>query len=356
MVLISVYDGPQMLETRECRLAQLADGRRAAIYRGLAFPLLPSGVAIDVSGEAHSAESAPLSEAGAESDRPYAVIAGADAAYVLLAGSNYQADEAAKQLNQAGFEIIRTGRYLGDPVNGFVADWFVRIATPPHPEALDARLAALFGRALVAPESAADLRMRLLAGELASARERARRSEEEADRFRVLLAERSATSTEIAALQESIAVERRRREIAESNASAALAELEAAATTATPSTPPIPQPAPKRVLDEIIDVLAALMPRVRLVGGSLDAVAIEFADRRALYRVLAELQACETAMPQRWKTVQGVDGWIEHSKIANGVDSQGRIYARLDRSDRSWDVLVSHKSSQDRDINWLKKQ
>jgi hypothetical protein len=84
-------------------------------------------------------------------------------------------------------------------------------------------------------------------------------------------------------------------------------------------------------------------------------IAIEFSHRRALYRVLSELDRCGTAMPAHWKAVQGLEGWIEKSKVSNGQDSQGRLYARLDRADRCWDVLISHKSEQERDIAWLRR-
>jgi hypothetical protein len=45
----------------------------------------------------------------------------------------------------------------------------------------------------------------------------------------------------------------------------------------------------------------------------------------------------------------------EH-KIANRTDSQGRVYARLvDGPAGRWQVLISHKSEQSRDIEWLRR-
>jgi hypothetical protein len=359
MPLVSIFDGPQLLEARECRPAQLADGRQAAIYRGLAFPLLPPGDAIDVSGEAHPPallSTIAVGLADPSLARPYAIITGDNSAYVLLAGSSLEAEKAAAELRKIGVEVVRTGRYLGDPVGGFVADWFVRVVTPREPTTFEAQLAALFGAAQTAPEGAIELRVRLLAGELESARDRARRAEEEVARLRLLLNEQSATSKDVAVLRDLIESERRQREIAEANAGAALAQLEAAVPITARAPLSAPSFTPRRVVAEITDVLSSLLPRVRLLRDGLNTIAVEFADRRSLYRVLAELQHCETARPERWKTVQNAEDWIEQSKVGNGVDSQGRVYARLDRSDRSWDVLVSHKSTQERDVEWLKRQ
>ncbi len=98
------------------------------------------------------------------------------------------------------------------------------------------------------------------------------------------------------------------------------------------------------------------MPRIRLLRGGVEAVALEWPDPRALFRAPGELQACDGAMPPRWKTVQGLGGWIEKAKVGNGADDGGRVYARLDRADRSWAVPAGHKVEQERDILWLRRQ
>jgi len=39
IMMISIYIGTQIFETRECTLVRLPDGRDGAIWRGLAYPL-----------------------------------------------------------------------------------------------------------------------------------------------------------------------------------------------------------------------------------------------------------------------------------------------------------------------------
>ncbi len=349
--MIQIYDGAQLLEARDCRILSLPDGRTAALWRGLTYPLLASGKEIDVAGEAH-----PLEQAATPPPRPAApghtLVAGTDSAYLLVAGAALDAERAAADLRQAGFEVARTGRYLGEPVDGFVADWFVRVLTPGGTGALREHVAALFGRTPAAPEAAPDLRLRLLTAELAAARERALRAEAEADRLRLALAERGTAEADLATLRARLDGEQVRRMAAEEETRAVLARI---AETPDPAPRPVPS-ASRRLQGEVEAVLAALLPRIRLLRDGIATLAVEFADRRTLYRVLAELEGCETAAPPRWKTVQGITGWIEKSRVANGQDDQGRVYARLDRGDRSWAVLVSHKSEQDRDLAWLGRQ
>lgn len=356
-MIVEIFDGRRVVEARACQVITLADGRRAAIYRGLAFPLLASGESIDVSGEAISLAAAPGAtpiRADAAPQPVFAVIGGSDGAYVLLCGSGLRTQEIATALRADGFAVARTGRYLGEPVDGVTADWFVRLVGASDTEVLRARLSALLSTA-PAEVDAAQLRLRLLTDELTAARETTRRSAMEVERLQARLAAGADSSHEVVALREQLGAETRRRETAESNADAALARLREAEAETMPSGRSQPRLA-RNVSDEIGVVLSALLPRIRLLRDSLDTACVEFSDRSALYRVLSELQACEGAAPQRWKTVQGAEGWIEHSKVSNGTDSQGRVYARLDRSDRRWDVLVSHKSAQDRDIAWITRQ
>jgi hypothetical protein len=46
--------------------------------------------------------------------------------------------------------------------------------------------------------------------------------------------------------------------------------------------------------------------------------------------------------------------WERH--LSDGQDDAGRIYVRFSSTDRVWDVLISHKSGQTRDISWLSRQ
>jgi hypothetical protein len=76
----------------------------------------------------------------------------------------------------------------------------------------------------------------------------------------------------------------------------------------------------------------------------------EFADRGGLYRSLIELDS--GALGRAWKKLHGAPGWWERH-VSNGQDDSGRIYAR--RGEGSWEVLISHKSQQARDITWLER-
>lgn len=357
-MIVSVFDGDQFLETRECRLTQLEDGRRAAIWRGLAFPLLSSGDVINVAGEAHPPDTGSgFGRAPSAISKPglrHALVEGKNEAYVLIAGSITAVEQAASELRQTGVEVLRTGRYLGDMVDQFAADWFIRVAAGSDGEPLRERVARVFGRPQ-AEEIEPNLRLQLLVAELSRARERALRSETEVAKLKLALAEHAFSEAEAAELRSAVEAERQRREEAEAEVRQALAQVETLAETLNKPARQEP-PAARRIRDEVSDVLATLLPRIRLLRDGLDVIAIEFADRRGLYRVLAELDRCETAMPTRWKTVQGADGWIEKSKVSNGQDDQGRVYARLDRTNRSWEVLISHKSEQGRDIAWLIRQ
>jgi hypothetical protein len=97
-----------------------------------------------------------------------------------------------------------------------------------------------------------------------------------------------------------------------------------------------------RLQDEIAVSLATLRPDLRLLR--------EFADRRAFYRALIELGS--DVLGRTWKKIRGsgASTWFERH-VSTGQDDSGRIYAR--RTDGRWDLLVSHKSQQARDIVWL---
>lgn len=106
-----------------------------------------------------------------------------------------------------------------------------------------------------------------------------------------------------------------------------------------------------RLQDEIALSLASFRPDLRFLRDSLTVVAAEFIDRRSCYRAVLELGP-ET-LGRAWKKIQGAPSWWERH-VSNGQDDSGRIYAR--RVERGWDVLVSHKSQQSRDIAWLARQ
>lgn len=335
-VEVTIFDGATTLVTRRCRLVHLRDGRAAAVWRGLAFPVLP-GDRIDAASEAWPVpETAPF----ANVPKPFGVIDGPSEAYVLIAGGFIDAETAAGKLRTAGFEVLRTGRYLGDPIENLDADWFVRIVRPPVPMDLAESLEPILGQpALRAPPMAAgDQRARLLAAELLAARGREEELQAELVRRRTAADTGSAAAAEIEALQDALAAEQRLREVAEQAAEAVERQ---------------PLPAPSgRMADEVRDVLAGLLPNMTMLRDSIEVITVEFARRGAVWRALGEL-ASATAIPRDWKKIHGADGWWERH-LSDGRDNTGRIYARRGGGS-AWEVLISHKAEQNRDIAWLER-
>jgi hypothetical protein len=122
---------------------------------------------------------------------------------VLVAGSARLAERAAAELRRSGIEVFRTGRYLGDPVDGFSADWFIRILSPPSPERLRETIARALGTRAAHPVDSS-LRSRLLASELGRLRERVTKAETEVQRLKLALAERAASDGAAAALRQEV--------------------------------------------------------------------------------------------------------------------------------------------------------
>src|SRR6478672_7914902 len=52
IMMISIFNGAQLFDTRECALVRLPDGREGAIWRGLAYPLELPDHRIEMGGEA----------------------------------------------------------------------------------------------------------------------------------------------------------------------------------------------------------------------------------------------------------------------------------------------------------------
>ncbi|HXT79192.1 MAG TPA: hypothetical protein VN702_06490, partial [Acetobacteraceae bacterium] len=69
---------------------------------------------------------------------------------------------------------------------------------------------------------------------------------------------------------------------------------------------------------------------------------------------LAELVSVEGRLPPNWKSVQGAAGWWERH-VSDGQANTGRLYALYVGDLRRWDVLISDKAEQPRDMTWLKK-
>jgi hypothetical protein len=353
IMMISIFNGAQLFETRECPLVRLPDGREGAIWRGLAYPLELPDHRIEIGGEAFppgdcvhqgaSIQAIPLS---------FAVIEGVEEAYVLLSGPSISCETAAGALKASGYDVIRTGRYLGDPVDGLEADWFVRITKPKDGlKSLLALLAeVLAGQAVGvhSHEALGEYRARLIAGELASVKAREAALRAEVARLKLEATNVGQTQAEIDELRTAIELERGLRQEADLAAFAA-AQLANERRVDRPVAPP------GKIKNEIEVVFEALIPEVRLMRDSLVVIAAEFSNRRALYRALAELRTINGRFPPTWKKLKGLDDWWERH-ISDGQDDAGRAYARLGGQERIWEVLISHKAEQSRDIAWLARQ
>jgi hypothetical protein len=355
---IAVREDSKILQTRRCRTMLVPDGRAGAVWRGLVYPV-HEGNHIDIGGEAF-----PLAACRGGTDSPpagagFASIQGADEAYVVLAGPVAVREEAAASLQAAGITVLRAGRYLGDPVDGFGADWFIRFEKPDSDEPLDDLLARVLGRqraqTATEPETASEARLRLLRDELARARDREAALRSELAGARAVA--RPAIGTE--ALSSELAEEQRLRHEAESGRAVAEAALAAAYAEleTTPAAPAIPRQAPPRtrLQDEIADALGSLLPNLNLLRDSLTVATSEYASRKALYRSLAELAFVNGRLPPNWKAVQGASRWWERH-VSDGQDNTGRLYAQYVPETRHWHVLISDKAEQPRDMAWLRRR
>ena len=343
---MQIVDNGRVIDEAQCRTVILPDGRQGAVWRGLAYPLAADSQ-IDAGGEAFPPGDCRDGTPALDPARRWTAIEGADA-YLIVEGSILDAERAAVKIRENGVQVLRVGRYLGDPVDELAGDWFVKFERPEASnlvdwltEILGAEFQTVSGSTSAPPR---DLRMSLLLETLAAAK---RNQEELHQRLAAVTQkmadEKSSLSEELLALQAYLEAERTRREEAEKLASEVVVPVQQPRAT--------PAQAPK-LKDEIETVLASLLPRIDLRRDTLVFVSSELSDRTSLYRALAELNFGQERMPTAWKKVQGATGWWER----HGHDDAGRIYARLDSSTRRWEVLVSHKGDQSRDINWLVRQ
>lgn len=351
---VTVMEGERFVETSDCRVVQLHDGRVGVVWRGVAFPL-ESGDRVDVSAEGvpPSAAVPPTPPVVA---RPYAVLPGDEEGWLLVAGPASVRDIAIAQLKASGVMILRHGRWLGDPVDDLDADWFVRFVRPLDGTDVDVFLARCLN--LPTKPVTETTRSHLLDLELAASRAReASLRGEIAKLEEKLLRLDAAPSNAVLEVQHAFEAERTRRLDAENALAAALETSQSSSLPVAPAVVPVTrevQKASRRLLAEVEAVFDMLLPSVRILRDSLTVAAGEFRDRRSLYRCLAELAPTAGRPPAGWKKLQGVDAWWERH-VSNGDDDAGRIYGRFDPSGRAWDILLSHKGQQGRDISWLQR-
>lgn len=350
-----VRDGVVPLETRQCRVLLLPGGARGALWRGLVYPI-DNDNGIDIAADAFAPGVCGPPQAAASASARFTVIEGVEEAYLLLSGPVAARETAASRLRAAGLSVLRSGRYLGDPVNGIAADWFVRFEIPlgaePVTPLVSRILGVLPGSQVVTPDADSEIRWRLLRDELAAARAEAAGLRAELGRVRGAVDRGAEVSDQVASLRDEAARERRLREVADAARAAAEAALEDA-RTAPVSSARLPS-SRMRLQDEIAVVLESLLPSLNLVRDSITVAAMEYSSRRALYRALAELGGAVGRLPSQWKAVQGATGWWERH-VSDGQDNTGRLYARFASSSQRWDVLISDKAEQTRDIAWLRR-
>ena len=349
---VTVNDGVEFLDERECRIVVLPDGRPGAIWRGLAYPVANS--IIDVGEPGIPPALCGVSEPTEPTTR-YALRGTTDGHYVMLRGSVAEAELAASKLKSCGLSVARLGRYVGEDIPGFDADWFLRLTADPT-EDVQAKIATVLG----GPPAWRDergLRERLLAAELERALER--NAEAKAALSRLGMERDEAASLGEAAAQSRTEAEAQRqlREVAEAHARQAqrrVIELEAERAALRGSATPARR-SDRVVSDEFDVVLEVLLPRIKLLRDSRDIVLFGYSSRQGAYQALSQLDRSTREIPGAWKSVQGASPWIERH-ISDGQNNTGRAYARLDRTDRRWDVLISYKADQPQDIDWLRRQ
>jgi hypothetical protein len=332
LIMVAIVDSDQLLETRQCRLLHLPNGSRAALWRGLVWPI-GAGDRIDLAGPAF-----PLLGQNPPAEPQFGLIDSAEEAWLVLEGSVSLRDAAAGALRQAGVAVLRTGPWVGDPVDGVFGTNFIRFIRPAADD-LRQSLAIILEKILT-PGSAgpepAD-RARALTVELLKVR---------AELARVEVAQ-TAKRLEPAAESETELLRLRKE-------NSALLEEIADLNRQLAENAPVrsePRRAAGRLQDEIAISLTALRPDLRLLRDSLTVIAGEFADRRGFYRAVVELRP--ELVTSSWKKIRGASNWLERH-VSNGQDDSGRIYAR--RCNNGWDLLISHKSQQARDIAWLSRR
>jgi hypothetical protein len=257
---VTVNDGLELVDERECRIVALPDGRPAAFWRGLAYPVC-NGV-INVGGPGFPPAVCRNSEPTA-STLNYALRGTVDGLYVMLRGSVTEAELAASKLKGSGLSVARLGRYLGEAVPCFDADWFLRVAADPTEE-VQARIAAVLG----GPPAWRDergLRERLLAAQLERALERDAEAKAALSRLEAARNEAALLDDAAAQSRAEAEAERQLREVAEAHAKQAqerIAELEAERTALRVE----PAKRSDRAVANEFDVaMEVFLPRIKLL-------------------------------------------------------------------------------------------
>lgn len=301
-----------------------------AFHMGRYFPVDPDG-GIDLMGSSLTADELVVTAAPLRA----ATVEGEFETYVFLRAPSVALDRLVYQLRGAGAQILREGRYLGDPVEGFQPDWLVKVVTPEAgfgSLGIDTPLPAAPSRTV---QDASEIRLRLLseANARLSAEVRALRV---AGAKAPLVTAPPTPEVVLPTVPPMAALE---------------PEPEPATIEAKPQASPPAPPRHKVIMREMRSIFSALFPHIELLRASMERLAIEATDRRAFYSALLELD--EPRLGSNWKKLRGLEGWFERH-VSDGRSDAGRIYAR--HHENGWQILFGHKSEQPNDIAWLSRQ
>ena len=166
-----------------------------------------------------------------------------------------------------------------------------------------------------------------------------------------LQADLTTAMDEWAKAAEAIESERRDREVFAARNAELEAEMRRLLAVATTSEPPLRPSRSGRIREDLSAIFSALMPRLRLVRGSLDFLANEVPDWKPILGVLSQLQHEPGTVKS--KRVQSSGKWLERH-FSTGRADIGRVYwcAR----EQGLDVLISDEAAQQRDFAWMKLQ
>lgn len=332
---VPVFDDGEPVEVARLPILELADGRPGALWRGQVFPLRPDG-SIDIAGPFVTVEDCLPRRAAPGG---WSLLGEGGEAVLLLAGGVVERDRALAALRAADIGTLGVVPAL-DP--DLEADWVVRLEPASIGPEAEARLREVLDGILGGPPPAAEaLRGRLLELQLDRLRAENERLREELEQARA-----AAAST----------IEARPAAILPAASESSSLQLEPVSIGGgTVPAAPVPTAAAGRErlvrrLGEEVAALLSAFPRIELLGDSRLTLLTCYRDRRAVYRVLGELDRGEP-LQRRFKPVRGCEAWQE-CHVSTGQDDSGRIYVRRGPEDR-WQVLVSLKEAQRRDVERL---
>ena len=324
---VQIVDGPDAIHSWRCNMTTMPDGSAGALLRGVAYKL-QAGNVIDVAATAEQA----VEELSGSLGR-HAIISEEYATWILIQGMAEALAETERLIAACGLVVVRTGRWLGNDVDGVGFDWFLRCDQSLDPAVVSRALGSSRSGRLHEDAESRAARLELQHLELS-----ARLLEAEAQVGRALKAEKdriSPTQAFEGHLEEAMAL---------------IGELQSEIADLRGRRPVAPPQAP-RLIKEMETALSNLRPDVVLLRDTVSTAAIEFDSRINFYRSLHELPP-DGSRPDGWKMIRGLDRWWERH-VSTGRDDTGRAYARFDTVTRRWSLLLGWKAEQKRDIDWL---